>query len=143
MVVVEARILGKPRALVPEWSVPIPIAPDDRGDGGITLRHLIERIVRAEVAGFAHRQEARTFVRALSNRDIHDAAARGKVDPGGHERGDRADPDAAVATALQAFADGLYLVLVDGHEQRDLDREVRIGEGSRVLFLRLTLLAGG
>lgn len=119
------------------------MAPDDGGEGGITLRQLIERIVRAEVAAFDRRQDARTFVRVLSAREIAAGAAQGRIDPGGRERSPRPDPDAAVGTALQAFLDGLYLVLVDGHEQRELDREVRIGERSRVMFVRLVLLAGG
>ncbi|MFK7740597.1 MAG: hypothetical protein AB8H80_09765 [Planctomycetota bacterium] len=39
------------------------------GDGGLTLRELIERIVRSEVASFERRQEVRKFVRALSARE--------------------------------------------------------------------------
>lgn len=143
MVVVEARVLGKQRSLVPEWSVPIPTPPADRGHSGWTLRQLIQRIVRAEVAEFDRRQEARTFVRALSAREVAAGAERGKVDPGGHARGKPADTEAAVAAALQAFEDGLYLVLVDGKEQRELDREVHVGDQSRVMFLRLSMLAGG
>src|SRR5262245_24578314 len=143
MVLVEARVLGKPRSLVPEWSVPIPPQPAERGHSGLTLRQLIAHIVRAEVEAFDRRQEARTFVRALSTREVATGAARGKIDPGGHAPGVRADPDHAVAAALQAFEDGLYLVLVVGSEQRELDREIHCGEQSRVMFLRLTMLAGG
>jgi hypothetical protein len=44
---------------------------------------------------------------------------------------------------LQAFEDGLYLVIVDGNEQRDLDQQVFLQPDSRVAFVRLALLAGG
>lgn len=143
MVLVEARVLGKSRPLVPEWSVPVPTPPDDRGHSGLTLRQLIELIVRSEVLAFDRRQQARTFVRALSGKEMASGAERGRIDPGGRAPSAAPDPDAAVGTALQAFADGLFLVLVDGQEQKDLDREVYVGEQSRVMFLRLVMLAGG
>jgi hypothetical protein len=43
---------------------------------------------------------------------------------------------------LQGFEDGLYLVILDGEEQRDLDRQVYVTAESRMVFLRLTFLAG-
>ena len=52
------------------------------------------------------------------------------------------DPDEAVATALQAFLDGLYLVFIDDVEQRDLDAQVFLTPESKLTFLRLTFLAG-
>jgi hypothetical protein len=143
MVQVVARALGKKRALIPEWSVTVPTEPSDRGDGGLTLRELIERIVHAEVAAFEERQEARRFVRVLSDREIAKDQEIGKIDPGGRNLDQRVEPENAVATALQAFEDGLYLVILDGVEQRDLDKQVYVTADSHVVFLRLTFLAGG
>jgi hypothetical protein len=51
--------------------------------------------------------------------------------------------EASIATALQAFEDELYLVLIDGEEQRELDRQIYLQPDSRVTFLRLAMLAGG
>lgn len=48
----------------------------------------------------------------------------------------------AIGTALRAFEDGLYLVILDGKEQRDLDEQVFPGPDSHVTFLRLVMLAG-
>lgn len=143
MVLVEARVLGKKQALVPEWSVPVPTHSSDDGDGELTLRQLIARIVRGQVAEFCKRQEARRFVRALSEREIAERKKAGKIDAGGTETGQVVDPESAVAVALQAFEDGLYLVLLDGVEQVDLDRSVFVNETTRMVFLRLTFLAGG
>ena len=143
MVFAEARALGRCRALIPEWSVPIGIDDDGGGDDGLTLRQLIERIVRAEVRAFTQRQEARTFVRVLSEREIEDGRARGRIDPGDSDLGQDVDVEQAIGTALQAFEDGLYMVLLDGREQRDLDAQVFVTEASRVVFLRLAFLAGG
>ena len=52
------------------------------------------------------------------------------------------DAEAAVGAALQGFEDGLYLVIVDGVEQRSLDSQVYLTADSRLVFLRLTFLAG-
>lgn len=141
MVVVEARSLGRREALVPRWSVPVPIESGD-GAGGLTLRALIERIVRAEVAAFEKRQEARRFVHVLSQREIAAGRVTGRFDSGGREAAAPVDAEVAVGVALQGFEDGLYLVVLDGVEQRELDREVHVNEDSHVLFLRLVFLAG-
>jgi hypothetical protein len=49
----------------------------------------------------------------------------------------------AVATALQAFEDGIFLVVIDEQEQRTLDQEVFVQPDSRLTFIRLSMLAGG
>ncbi|HEY8468386.1 MAG TPA: hypothetical protein VIL18_02025, partial [Longimicrobiales bacterium] len=91
---------------------------------------------------FRERERARTLVRVLTEREIEAGAARGKVDPGGRAAGGEVDEEAAVAAALAAFEDGLYLVILDGQEQKDLDQPVYPKEDSRLVFLRLTFLAG-
>lgn len=48
-----------------------------------------------------------------------------------------------MATALEAFEDGLYLVVVDEREQRSLDAQVFLQPDSTVAFVRLVMLAGG
>ena len=42
-----------------------------------------------------------------------------------------------------SFEDGLFLVIVDGQEQRSLDAQVYVQPDSRVAFVRLVMLAGG
>ena len=49
----------------------------------------------------------------------------------------------AVAVACQAFEDGLFLVVIDGTEYRELDAQVFVQPDSQLTFIRLTLLAGG
>ena len=142
MVVVEARALGRKKPLIPEWSVPLPPELGPRRDDGVTLRQLIEHVVRNEVAAFAERQQARQFVRALSEREIAEGAEKGRVDPGGREPSYVPEPEIAVGTALEAFEDGLYLVLVDEQEKKNLDEAVFVRDDSKVVFVRLTFLAG-
>lgn len=140
--IISCKQVGRSKPLFADWAVPI---PPDFGDGGghLTLRDLIARIVRAEVTGFRKRQEERRVVRVLTSRQIADAAVKGKIVSGGSELEQQVDDDHAEAAALQAFEDGLYMVVIDDQQARELDREVFIQPDSRVTFLRLTMLAGG
>lgn len=138
--VVSTRVLGTRKPLLADFSV---TPPTDLGDGdGIRLRHLIEFVVRREVEKVSHRQEQNRFDRVLSSRAIAEGAARGKVDPAGKSFDQAVDAEDAVAAALLAFEDGLYLVIVDEIERRDLDEPVRLSPDSRLTFVRLTFLAG-
>ena len=140
--VIETRVIGKKARPLDDWSVPTPPGQGDAGDGGVTLRELIARVVRAEVKAFEQRERARRLVRVLSDRDIEEGGERGKIDSGGRAPTGTVDVEAAVGAALQGFEDGLYLVILDGTEQRDLDRQVFVHSESRLVFLRLTFLAG-
>ena len=51
-------------------------------------------------------------------------------------------PDRALQVMLQAFADGLVRIFVDEEEVTELDADLSLKEGSEVVFLRLTFLAG-
>lgn len=139
---IETRVLGKKARPLDGWSVPITPDPHDGGDGGLTLRELITRIVQAEVGVFERREHARRFLRVLSENEIATGASRGKIDSGGRPATGPVDVESAVGAALQGFEDGLYLVILDGEEQRDLDRQVYLTAESRMVFLRLTFLAG-
>ncbi|PTY06078.1 hypothetical protein DB346_01545 [Verrucomicrobia bacterium LW23] len=142
--IITIQPLGKRKAPVDEWEfTPPPEVLDPGGDGGMTLRQLLSRIVRDEVRKFHRRQKERMLVHVLTPGQIARAAAAGKVSMGQQEGGpQKVDPEAAVAIALQAFEDGLYLAFIDDAEQRDLDAQVRVNEDSRLVFLQLTFLAG-
>jgi len=139
---IETRVIGKRSRPLDDWSVPLPPESGDASDGGLTLRELIARVVRAEVRAFDRRERARRLVRVLSDREIAEGAEKGKIDSGGRPPTGDVDAEVAVGAALQGFEDGLYLVILDGQEQRDLDRQVFVHSESRLVFLRLTFLAG-
>lgn len=141
MPIISGKALGRKKPLFDDFSVPLPPNP---GEGGRTLRQLISQIVCGEVAAFQKRQHDRQFLRALTAREIEEGAAKGKIESGGSEVApQQVDPDEAVGTALQAFEDGLFLVVLDGEEKRSLDEQIYVNEESRITFVRLTLLAGG
>jgi hypothetical protein len=141
-VLIETRVVGKRARPLDRWSVPTPPILGDGGDDGLTLRELIIRVVRAEVRAFERREQARRLVRVLSNTEIAERAARGKVDPGGRAPTGPVKEDEAIGAALQGFEDGLYLVILDGVEQRSLDAQIYPKPDSQLVFLRLTFLAG-
>ena len=141
--VIETRVVGKRAKPLDRWTVPNPPGFDGGGGDRLTLRELIARVVRAEVKAFERREQARRLIRVLSEGEIVEGAARGKIDSGGRPPTGPVDEDAAVGAAIQGFEDGLYLVILDGTEQRDLDRQVYLVTDSRLVFLRLTFLAGG
>jgi hypothetical protein len=143
MLTIETRVLGKKSRPMDRWSLPGPPFDLPR-DGGeqLTLRVLIERVVRAEVTAFERREQARRFVRVLSESEIAEGAARGKVDPGGRPSSEPVDPEVAVAAALQGFVDGLYLVVLNGAACTDLEAPVYLTNETHLVFLRLTFLAG-
>ena len=139
---ISTRMMGKRQPLVPDWQVPWP--PDEHDPGEpTTLRQLITRIVHQEVAAFQERQESRKRVRILTERELETGLARGRVDLGGRNLHQEVNPEHAVGTALQAFEDGLYLVILDGEEQRELDKQIFLQADSHLVFLRLVMLAGG
>src|SRR3954469_450173 len=121
--IVSARSAGAKGPLFADGAVPPPARPE-HGDGGLALRELIGHVVRAEVEAFRSRQEARRLDRVLTARQIEEGGGRGGGGAGGRGIVQKVDEEDAVGAALQAFEDGLYLVVIDGREHRELDAQV-------------------
>lgn len=138
---VQGRSLGRRRPLFGDFSVPV---RNVESDGNLTLRDLICATVTHEIKEFRKRQDDRQFLRVLTERQILDGAAAGKVDATAKDVPAKdIDVDESIAIALQAFEDGIYLVSVDDQECRHLHTPVFLKHDSRMTFIRLTLLAGG
>lgn len=139
---VEGKQFGRGnKTLFPNFQMPLP--PEWRG-ATITLRTLLDGIVRAQVTAFRERQESRTVLQALSAAQIAHGVVKGKIDSGGTPGAVQdVNPDEAVQTALQAFADGLFFVFVNEDQKSSLDDAFVVGTETRVTFLRLVAMAGG
>ena len=137
MLTVQGKALGRKKPLFDDFSVSPPAT------GNLTLRSLVGHVVRQEVAAFNNRQAERRLLHALTAKQIDEGIAKGKVDPGGSALDQKVDVDAAIAAAIEAFQDGLYLVVLDEIELKDIDAPVTLSEASRLTFIRLSLLAGG
>ena len=144
MITIRGKALGNRKPLFEDFSVPPPRDVGD-GDGPLTLRTLITHVVSSEVKAFQKRQDARRLDRVLSLAEVERGERKGKISPEGsnpkHPPAE-VDVEAAIATALEAFADGLYLVVIDEVEYTNLDAIVSLEPDSRVTFIRLTFLAG-
>ncbi len=142
---VEVRVLGDRAGSLEARTIADPTPAPTHAPPGTTvpLRTLIEHVVRTEVAAFDDRERRRRFVRLLTSDDLAAGAEAGKIDLGGRTGTRPAGPDQAVATALEAFDDGLFLVVVDGEQVTTLDASVSVGPDTLVRFVRLTALAGG
>jgi hypothetical protein len=141
---VTAQVLGQRRPIFRDVRIPIPPdAPDP--SGRLTLRDLIAVVVESEVAAAEARAEHMQITRVLSPQAIEDGAARGRIVMGGDDQRPAApiDTDAAVATALVAFEDGLYFVFIGGEQKHQLDETVFVGGETALLFVRLVALVGG
>ena len=137
---VTTRALGRRKRLLDDWSVS---PPQDLSDGEpLTLRSVITHVVIETVRAFEKRQEQNKFFRVLTPNQIEEQVEQGKVDSGGRDLEQKIDLDDAIGNALQSFEDGIYLVILDGVEQRDLDAQVFLKPDSQLTFLRLVMLAG-
>ncbi len=112
-------------------------------DRPLTLGQLIAQIVAAQVVTFGTRQDQQTLPQAWSLAQVVIGLELGKIAPGDRDPSPSLAQEAAIATALQGFQDGLYLVFVDEVQQLSLDQAVTLREASQVLFLRLVALVGG
>lgn len=107
-----------------------------------TLADLIRATVTNEVERFnASRAEPKLFA-FLTPADIQAQSQDGKVGFGDLANTDEADLEKALEVALQAHADGIFLVFIDDDEIRSLDDTITLNAGSEVTFLRLTFLTG-
>lgn len=122
MLTISAKAVGRKKPIIADFSIPV---PDGIATGqSLLLRDVIEYVVRAEVAAFRDRQAERRLFRVLTAKQIEESLTTGKVSAGGSDLDQAVDADQAVATALEAFGDGLFLVVVDDVELRDLDAVV-------------------
>ena len=133
---VEAKVTGQRRRI----AEPLHIDPPS---SDMTLSGLIEMVVASEVEAFKLRQLDNQMLRVLTPDDIAAGATAGRITSGGSDIDQEVDLEAATATALQAFGDGLYFVFVDGKQVESLDDPVEVADDSTMMFVRLVPLAGG
>ena len=139
---IDARLLGQKRPLLADWAVTLPLDLTGQEDL-LPLRDLLTQVVLAEVTAFQQRQDERRLARILGPDQIAAGVSAGKVDLGERDVQQAVDLEAAVATALQAFEDGLYFVFIEGEQITSLDEQVWLHPEIHLSFLRLVALAGG
>jgi len=129
---ISVKQIGKKRNYISDIGYEIPNSP-------ITLADLIRLIVTEKVEEFNLKNADITTL--LTQEDIEAQVKAGKIGFG-RRHGNNADLQKSVDAALLAFSDGLYRVFIDEQEATALDGHLNIQEGSRLMFIRLTFLAG-
>ncbi len=140
MLIVSGKTLGRKKPLFDDFSVPLPSAALEKPT---TFRELLGHVVRAEVEAFKSRQAERRLLKALTARQIESGLASGIVNMGGSDLDQQVDAERAVTVAIEAFADGLFLAVLDETEVMNLDDVLPLTASSRLTFIRLTMLVGG
>jgi hypothetical protein len=107
-----------------------------------TLQALITVVVTQQVAAYNAKTIDKPILNFLTENQINDAAATGKIGFGAIYNDKKADLNQAIKVALEAHIDGLFAVAIDDKIVEKLDTIVDLSEKTVVTFLRLTLLIG-
>ena len=132
---IEVKVVGSPAEIVDREFTP--------PGADTTLRALLGELVAAEVADYEQRRTQQQLLHVLTDRDIAAGAAAGKIASGGRNVPAAPPVVVALARAVEAFGDGLFLAVLDGAQLNDLDAPVTVGPASRLRLVRLVALAGG
>ena len=134
-ILVQVKSAGKRRPILELRPVQVP-------DGISTLRELISAIVEGEVAAYNGKEVDPALCRALTEEEISDGQAVGRVSFRRVFSDKKADPVKAVGAALLAFEDGLFRVVRGEEELTEADTPLALHEEDILTFIRLTFLSG-
>lgn len=107
-----------------------------------TVQELITQMVSICVSDYNTRMESKELLENLSQAEMEDQAAAGKISFGVNYGEKKAEEDKAIANALQCFEDGIYRVFVGQEQLQKLEDKITLSEESELTFVRLTMLAG-
>ena len=130
--------LGKREPIIEKQAFPLTQTFLDKP----TLQNFIQLVVEKEVAN-NEKITNQSLLPYLGKTTLSKMATHGKVDFSAVYNTESVIITEAVNTALQAFEDGLFMVLIDGGNCRQLKQKIQFRENSEVVFLRLVALAGG
>ena len=130
---VEVRVVGGPTQAV------------DRAvdSGTMSVGELLAQLVSAEVRSYQDRRETQMVLRVLTDEQVVAGQDMGRMVSGGRAVPPPPSLAEAVTRAVEAFHDGLFLVVLDDRQLEDLGELVNVGPTSRLRLVRLVALAGG
>ncbi|KKB46865.1 hypothetical protein HMPREF1212_04361 [Parabacteroides sp. HGS0025] len=132
---VNVKQLGKRRNAVEDKEVLLDAVPG-------TVAELIVAIVIRQVEEYNERLEQNDLLKYLTDEEIKDRATTGKVSFEFNYNGLPADTEKAVRNALQSFEDGIFRVFLNEEELESSDQIIDLKEEDKLIFIRLTMLAG-
>jgi hypothetical protein len=134
---VSAKQLGRKNALIMNKVIEI----EDIGPHP-TVQRLIGAVVEQQVREYNSKPLEKNLLPFLDQETVETAARSGKVGFGSLYNDTRVDPGIAQKTALQAFADGLFVLFADDQEFTNPEETITIHSTTIITFIRLTFLAG-
>ena len=127
--------LGKQKS---EDLVPVPFTLDAKPQ---TVRELLISLTKLGVKQYNAREDAGQILTYLTEKEITEQAARGKI-TSGLRGGEDAVEEKAIENTLQCFTDGIYRVFAGDKELTELSDAIPWTENLVFTFIRLTMLSG-
>lgn len=134
-IIILVKQAGKRRPIIGEQTMEL-----SRSDG--TLGQFIAQIVAINVEQYNNRSVDELLLHALTEQELNDQADTGKVGFGFRYNPNDQDVAKALDNAELSFRDGLYKVFINDVEIERWEQPIRLQDLDRVLFLKLTMLAG-
>lgn len=134
-ILVRVKAIGKRKDILAPTAYSLP-------DSVATLRDLITALVQVEVARYNTRDAEMPLIPFLAQPELDAQVQSGKVSFGAIYSSQKADPEKAVANAIQCWEDGLVRVFVEDEELCQLDAPLCIAENAVFTFIRLSFLNG-
>jgi len=132
---ITVKSIGKRKNALTRLPVDLPHTPK-------SLREFIAALVEWNIHGLQERQQQLSIFTYLSESEVEERAANGKVGFGAIYHEGVPDIYEAVATAILAFEDGLYRVFIGDSEVEALDEPLSLQEDDEIALIRFTMLAG-
>lgn len=141
---VNVKSLGARRASVNESEFELPCTPEDIS----TVKVFLDLVTEVCVTQYKKRQSESEVLKVLSADQIDEKSLSGKISFGVNYGKKSPVLNTAQENTRQCYLDGLFALFIDGKEisgqdkSLPLDTPIEIHEGSKVTFIRLTMLAG-
>lgn len=107
-----------------------------------SVKELLESLVKIEVERYNQKNADDTIIKYLTEVQIEEQAATGKVGFGRVYSERQANLQKSVENALQCYEDGLVRVFRNDRELESLEEGVHFEPGDEITLIRLTFLAG-
>ena len=141
---VNVKSLGARRASVNESEFELPCTPEDIS----TVKVFLDLVTEVCVTQYKKRQSESEVLKVLSADQIDEKSLSGKISFGVNYGKKSPVLNTAQENTRQCYLDGLFALFIVGKEisgqdkSLPLDTPIEIHEGSKVTFIRLTMLAG-
>ena len=107
------------------------------------IREFIADIVTTEVNEFNQKAEGLRVIDYMTNNEIEDKSAEGKISFNNDYNGKKQNLLMAIENANKSYEDGIYLIFLNDNRLEDkLDIKLNLKQGDEFTFVRLAMLSG-